>query len=94
MYDHGWPEFGDTRPEALRVWFDLLRRKPAGDKLKLVFDCIAMVRKMQEAGERVRDPSASEREVFLRAAARRLDAETMKKVYGWTSERRSTAGGT
>jgi hypothetical protein len=28
-------------------------------------------------------PDAGEREVFLRVAARRLDRETMIKVYGW-----------
>jgi hypothetical protein len=28
-------------------------------------------------------PRAGEREVFLRVAARRLDRETMLRVYGW-----------
>jgi hypothetical protein len=31
-------------------------------------------------------PEASEREVFLRAAVRRLGAETVAKVYGWTAK--------
>jgi len=28
-------------------------------------------------------PEADEREIFLRVAARRLDRDTMIKVYGW-----------
>ena len=42
-----------------------------------------VVLKAAEAGVRQMYPDAGEREVFLRAAARRLDPETMVKVYGW-----------
>jgi hypothetical protein len=31
-------------------------------------------------------PEAGEREVFLRAAATRLGADTVRKVYGWDPE--------
>jgi len=31
-------------------------------------------------------PEASEREIFLRVAARRLDRETMVRAYGWDPE--------
>ncbi len=36
-----------------------------------------------EAGVRLAHPQASDREVFLRAAARQLSPALMRKVYGW-----------
>ena len=38
-------------------------------------------------------PEAGEREVFLRAAARRLSRETMMAVYGWDPEAHADRGG-
>ena len=42
-----------------------------------------MLWNLSEAGVRRTYPQADHREVFLRTAARRLDRETMIRVYGW-----------
>ncbi len=75
--------FSDTDPQALEVFLSLQRRRTPSQKLKQVFEMTEVVLKAAEAGVRQMYPDAGEREVFLRAAARRLDPETMVKVYGW-----------
>ena len=75
--------FSDTDPRALEVFLSLQRRRTPSQKLKQVFEMTELVLKAAEAGVRQMYPEAGEREVFLRAAARRLDPETMVKVYGW-----------
>ena len=75
--------FSDTDPQALEVFLSLQRRRTPSQKLKQVFEMTELVLKAAEAGVRQMYPDADEREVFLRAAARRLDPETMLKVYGW-----------
>ena len=75
--------FSDTDPQALQVFLSLQRRRTPSQKLKQVFEMTELVLKAAEAGVRQMYPDAGEREVFLRAAARRLDRETMVKVYGW-----------
>jgi len=42
-----------------------------------------------QRAERKRHPEISEREAFLRTAARHLDRETMIRAYGWDPERAS-----
>ena len=42
-----------------------------------------MLIKMAEEDVRRQYPEASEREVFLRAASRRLGRDLMIKAYGW-----------
>jgi hypothetical protein len=41
---------------------------------------------LQQASVRQMYPEADDREVFLRVAARRLDPETMLRVYGWNPD--------
>jgi hypothetical protein len=43
----------------------------------------AMLMALAEENVRKLYPAASEREIFLRSAARRLDRETMIRAYGW-----------
>lgn len=38
---------------------------------------------LARAGERMRHPEASEREVFLRAASQWLDRDSMIRAHGW-----------
>jgi hypothetical protein len=45
-----------------------------------------MVFETAQAEIRRLHPGIDEREVFLRAAARHLDRETMMRVYGWDPE--------
>jgi hypothetical protein len=48
-----------------------------------MFEMTSMVLRLSEQGVRQRYPSADEHEVRMRAAALRLDRQTMIKVYGW-----------
>ena len=75
--------FSDTDPKALQVFLDIHRRMPAARKVAMVFEMTEMVLGAAKAGVRMQYPDADEREVFLRATARRLDRETMIRVYGW-----------
>lgn len=80
------PEFTDTDPRAMEVWLDLLRRMTPGEKLASALNLTELALRMSEAGVRAAYPQACEREVFLRAAARRLPRELMIRAYGWDPE--------
>jgi hypothetical protein len=54
-----------------------------GNKLKQVLDYSWFLSKMSETVLRAENPGASDEEIFLRIASRRLDADTMKRVYHW-----------
>ena len=75
--------FGDTDPRAMEVYIECMRRMTPGEKVAAVFSLFRMAQQLAEGNVRKLYPGASDREVFLRAAARRLDAETMERVYGW-----------
>ncbi|MEO7649195.1 MAG: hypothetical protein ABIZ80_01915 [Bryobacteraceae bacterium] len=76
----------DTSEEAFRKLIELQRAMPPGEKLQRVFEMSAMLFRMAEENERKLHPGASDREVFLRAAARRLGREMVLRVYGWDVE--------
>jgi len=67
----------------MEVWLDLLRRMPPGEKIESVFSLNRMAIQFSEAGVRMAYPNADGREVFLRAASRRLSRDLMIRVYGW-----------
>jgi hypothetical protein len=73
----------DTDPRAAEVLLSLQRRMPPGKKILTVFALSDMLMRLSEAGVRHLYPDADGREVFLRAAARRLGRETVARVYGW-----------
>ena len=73
----------DTSPEALAVFFEIQRRRPAEQKLADAFDLSEGLFELVKAGIRMRHPAAEEREVFLRAVATRLPRELMIRAYGW-----------
>ena len=75
--------YSDTDPAALRVFIDLQRKMSPQQKTAGVFQMNEMMRRTTEAYERRLHPHANDREVFLRAAAHRLDREIMIRVYGW-----------
>ena len=77
----GWYE--DTDPKSLEVFIQLHRDMTPGERAAKVFELVAFQEGLQFDSVRSMYPQASEREVFLRVAARRLDRETMIKVYGW-----------
>lgn len=85
---HSQP-YSDTHPKALEVFLSLQRQMTPAQKVSLVLDFTEMLFRLAEADVRQTYPEASEREIFLRAAARRLDRETMIRVYGWDPQLQS-----
>jgi hypothetical protein len=81
--------YSDTDPKALEVFIGLQRKMTASEKVNAVFEMNELVWRMAESAERQRHPSADNREIFLRLAARHLDKETMLRVYGWYPPERS-----
>ena len=75
--------YSDTDPRAMRVWIEIQRRMDPGEKLALTLHNTGMLFRMQETGIRAQYPEAGDREVFLRAAARRLGREVVANAYGW-----------
>ena len=76
----------DTDSKAFEVLIALQRNMSPGDKLACVLNGSAMWLRIIEDSVRKLYPDASDREVFLRSAARRLDRETMIRAYGWDPE--------
>lgn len=74
----------DTHPDALRVWLQCIHRMTASEKLDRIAEMWEMMNALQSAEVRRLYPDASDREVFLRVAARRLTPEEMMNAYGWT----------
>jgi len=77
------PDFSDIDPETMKASIEKLRKMTPGEKLKAVFELTDFAIKISEMAERARHPNASDREIFLRAASRRLDRDLMIRVYGW-----------
>ncbi|MDE3168211.1 MAG: hypothetical protein KGN36_20580 [Acidobacteriota bacterium] len=71
----------DTSPEAWKVLLDLVRRMTPEERLQRALEYSDFVRGFAEAGVRSAFPSAGDREVFLRAARRRLGPALFRKVY-------------
>jgi hypothetical protein len=75
--------YADTDPKALALFIDLHRKMTPGERVARVFETAAFQEGLQRSSVRSMYPDAGERDVFLRVAARRLDRETMLRVYGW-----------
>jgi len=75
--------WSDTTPEAMEVFVALHRRMPASEKAARVLELTDMLYRLSLSDVRRLHPAASEREVFLRMVARRLDRELMLRAYGW-----------
>ena len=76
----------DTDSKAFEVLIQLQRKMSGGEKLACVLQTSAMLMALTEENVRKLYPVATEREIFLRSAARRLDRETMIRAYGWDPE--------
>jgi hypothetical protein len=77
----------------MEVWLELLRRKTPGERMAMAFELTDFALRMAESGVRARYPGASEREVFLRAAALRLPRDLMIRAYGWDPRESPEADG-
>ena len=73
----------DTDAKTREVYFGLIREMPPGKRLARVFELCNFQESLQRGSVRKMYPNADEREVFLRVAARRLDRETMIRLYQW-----------
>ena len=81
MPKHEW--YADTGAKAFEVFLSRQREMTPSEKIRAVFEQNELLRSMSEARERQVHPEASDREIFLRVVAHRLDRETMLRVYGW-----------
>jgi hypothetical protein len=79
--------YRDTDPKALEVFLALQRQMTGAEKIAAVFQMNEMLWRLAESSVRQQYPQASDREVFLRTAARFHDRDTMKRVYGWDPDR-------
>jgi hypothetical protein len=70
-------------PEAWNEYCDKLRQMTGEERLGLMFQLIEYNHELRRTSMRWAYPDASDREIFLRAAATRLDRDDMIKVYGW-----------
>jgi hypothetical protein len=85
-------EFSDTDPRVMEIWMNLLRQKTPGERIAKVFELTDFAFEMAESGVRARYREASEREIFLRAAALRLPRDLMIRAYGWDPEQAQEPG--
>jgi hypothetical protein len=76
-------EFQDTDPAAMEVWLELLRKKPAGEKLAATLGASDLLLAFFEMGVRRLHPNAGENEIRARVAARHLPRDLVLAVYGW-----------
>jgi hypothetical protein len=81
MPKHEW--YADTGAKAFEVFLSRQREMTPSEKIRAVFEQNELLRSLSAANERRLHPEASDREIFLRVVAHRLDRETMLRVYGW-----------
>jgi hypothetical protein len=79
-FSHDW--MSDTHPDALRVYLEMNHRLPAQRKFDQVVGMCEGMALTYAVRERKLHPEKTEREIFLRVAARRLGKELVKRVYG------------
>ncbi|HZO90720.1 MAG TPA: hypothetical protein VFB38_20495 [Chthonomonadaceae bacterium] len=73
----------DTHPKIEKLQIEGYRRMSAAEKLKIVHEMTEFVTSLALSDVKQRHPEADERECRLRLASRWLDAELMKKAFGW-----------
>jgi hypothetical protein len=78
--------YSDTEPAALAQYIELSRAMSVDDKIRAVLKMNSVLRTLVEESVRSMYPKADDREIFLRTAARFLDADIMSRVYGWLPE--------
>jgi hypothetical protein len=72
----------DTSPEAWKIFLELQRRLPPGEKIRQIFDRSLMMRRLTEEGLRRKFPGADEKEIFLRRVRLELGPKLFLRVYG------------
>ena len=75
----------DTSPAADRMQFERLRAMSPEERGAILTALTLTVQELALAGLRQRYPAASEEELWLRLAVRRLGADVVQRVTGWTA---------
>jgi hypothetical protein len=75
----------DTSHAVDRIQFERLRAMSPEEKGAVFTGLVLAVQDLALAGLRLRHPSATEDELWLRLAVRRLGAETVGRVTGWVA---------
>lgn len=76
----------DTHPEIEKILIEGYRKMSPAQKFRCVCEMNLFARRLALADIRRRYPEADERERQLRLASRFLDADLMKKAFGWDPE--------
>ena len=77
----------DTHPAVEQFIIEGYRKMSPAEKLTRVRELSRAVQELAMANIRRNHPNASERELMLRLASRRLDADTMRRAFGWDPDR-------
>ena len=80
----GW--MADTDPKTFAKLIEIRRNMSFDERLGQFLEMTEMVLRGYQDRVRREHPEASEREIFLRAAALRLGNETVRRVYGWSPD--------
>ena len=73
----------DTNPRAYEVQFELLRAMTPAQRAEVFTALTLAVQDLAMAGLRLQHPNATDDELRLRLAARRLGSDVVKKIWGW-----------
>ena len=73
----------DTHPRAEAVMIEILRRMTPAQRLQRSFALRDAAQGLARSRILVEHPGASPHEVQMRLASLWLDAETMRRVWGW-----------
>ena len=73
----------DTPPEIERIWLEMLCRRTPAERFRRVGELCEMLERGAIEETRLRHPGATERELRLRAASRRISPELMRAAFGW-----------
>ena len=76
----------DTSERADEVQFEILRRMTVQQRAELFTQMTLAVQELAMAGLRRQYPNATDDELRLRLAARRLGNDVVRKVWGWVPD--------
>lgn len=77
----------DTHPDIERIQIEGYRKMSFTEKMRCIGAMHRTGRHLALANVRMRYPEADERELQLRAAALMIDADLMRKAFGWDVEK-------
>ena len=75
----------DTTPDALAVQYEIYRRMPVARKLEVILGLYRMGQELAMAGIRMRNPEATDEQVWRLWARQHLGSELFETVYGASS---------